>query len=663
MNNLKGATKPVLILLSALVLLVSLSLFVNYISAAKEGNQFVVSGINTTGFQTFTIADSGRNVTFLESGGDNVTLNLSIKVLGTDVASNVRNITQINITLPPGFEFLGNFSSETLKNASASAQGTAGSFNGIGFTNVTVGQLVNLTWFNTTRVNSSAGAWGVPPLVNTSGTIYIAVRLKVPGGRTIPTNNSLNMTVTLIDDGGGSGVINQTNVTFYVNDTIAPNAVRYTGGTRANNTNTTNTTNDFKVDFNETNPVSVNLSIGFGNNKTISNASMTIASGGSSSTATLSLGGMPDGIHNFTVFATDVSNNQVANASTYTITNDATSPSATLTVPSTDTNKGNTISKDDLTCSSSDVTSGLDSADQSISIEKPTGTKVTHNCGNDFTDTSDVGEYKATFTKTDRAGNSVTKTATFKIKYAELTSSTGGTSSTSQSTPSSTSTVLASTTLTVTAPLTTAAPVELAVPADVASKSSVEKIQVEVTKDVSVADATVEIRALDKIPISDDKGQALTALPSAAQPIVKVIQVTPSTVLSAAVKQATIEFSLTDAELSTNNLKAADVVLARFADGKWNELSTQSLGGGKFKATTPGFSIFVVTKKEAVAAAEQPQTTTTPPTTGAPAGTTTPAATTAPTTPAAGSNTLLLGIIAVIVIVVIVVFVLIKRKH
>lgn len=660
MVELKGAAKLGLILVSVLVLVLTVSVLVNYISAAKEGNLFVVSGINTTGFQTFTIADSGRNVTFLESGGENVTLNLSIKVLGTDVATNVRNITQINLTLPPGFEYLGNFSSETLKNASASAQGTQGSFNGIGFTNVTVGQLVNLTWFNTTRVNSSAGAWGVPPLINTSGTIYVTVRLKVPGGRTIPTNNTLNMTVTLIDDGGGSGVTNQTNVTFYINDTIAPNVARYSGGTRANNTNTTNATNDFKVDFNETNPVSVNLSIGFGNNKTIANRSMTISSGGSTATATISLGGMPDGAHNYTVFVTDVSNNQVQNASTYTITNDGTSPSATLTLPTSDTNKGNTISKDDLTCSSSDATSGLDSADNNIEIEKPTGTKVTHNCGTDFTDTSDVGTYKATFTKTDRAGNSVTKTGEFKIKYAETTGSSGS-SSTSASTPSASTSVLGTTTLTVTAPLTAAAPVELPVAAADAAKVAVQKIQVEVTKDVAAADASVEVKALDKIPLTDEKGQSLTALPSDQQPLLKVIQITPSAALSSALKQATITFSLTSAELGGRD--TAKVVLARFADGKWTELVTTAAaakadGSVDFSAVTPGFSVFVVTTKA-------PEPTSAPASTAAPAGTGAPAATSAPsTTPAAGlPGTLLLGIVAVIVIIVIVVVFMMKRKQ
>lgn len=644
MVNLKGATKTGLILVSVLVAVLGVSLLVNYIQSVSMGEGFVVSNI-TAGGQTnlFAATNAGLNFTSFESGATNVTVNMSIKAF-------YGNVTRVNITVPGYFNLSSEFSNITSNTSNANQSN-------IMFRNFSYGAsgITNITW----TANSANDGNG--PILNSSSTGYFSFRLNVPAGITIPTNNTINITVTLQDQVAGTA--NSTNITLYINDTTIPNNLRYidTNAVAKNNSNTTNTSLDFMVAFNETNPAFVNFSIGWGNNKTITNRSMTIAAAKSAlgQNATISIGGgIPDGKHNFTFFVTDVQNGQTLNSTTYYATVDTVAPSLTLTLPSSDVTKSAVVSSSDLTCSATDATAGLNSSDFTMSIDKPSGTTVQHTCGTDFKDTADVGEYKATFTREDVAGNTATKTGTFKVAYKQLTSST-----TSASTPVTSPTVLASTTLTVTTPVTTAQPVALTVPTDVASKGGATKITIEVSKDVSAADATVAVTALQQIPTTDDKGQTLTALPLAAQPVVKVIQVAPSAILSSAIKSATIEFSLTDAEMAANNLKPEEVVLARFADGKWTELKTQSLGGGKFSAITPGFSVFVVTK----AAAAIPAATATPaaesaaPTpTAAGAG---PAATATPK-PAAGGlpDTTMYGIVLVIIIVAVVVVLNSKRK-
>ena len=648
MTNLKGATKFGLIAVSVLVAILGASFLISF-SSAGFGGVFVISNITASG-QTniFAETSSGVNVTTtLESGATNVTFNISLKVL--DAATNLTNVT---IILPSGITFSPEFSNAT--NASA-ANVTA-----ITFWNVTSGGVTNLSWSNRTQLAMSGENF---IFTNTSRTTFFSFRANIPAGITMPTNNSLNITVVTVSQATTTFPLNHMTLGVFINDTILPNNLRYidTTAIAVNNSNTTNTSVQLMVGFNETNPASVNLSVGFGNNASSANKSMTIQGGKNFGNATASVNGLPDGKHNFTFFVTDVQNRQTANTTTYFVTVDTTAPGLTLTLPTSDVSKGSTVSSSNIGCSATDATSGLNTSSFSISIQKPTGTTVNHNCGNDFTDTADVGDYSATFSTTDMAGNSATKTGTFKVAYQQQTTKTG----TSASTPSTSATVIATKTLTVTETLTSAKPVAFVVPIEVSSKSSVDKLTIDVTKDVTAADSTVEIKALDKVPTKDDHGATLTALPSADQPVVKVIQVTPSAKVLDALKQATIDFTLTDAELAKIG-KAEDVVLVRFADGKWNELATTSLGAGKYKAVTLGFSVFVVTKKAPAASATPVASTPTPAAvSGTPSvATPTPAATSTPAPKPKGglSDTLLYAIVGIIVVIVVVVVVLTSKK-
>ena len=177
---------------------------------------------------------------------------------------------------------------------------------------------------------------------------------------------------------------------------------------------------------------------------------------------------------------------------------------------------------------------------------------------------------------------------------------------------------------------TTAAPIDITVPPDVAAKAAVTKISIEVSGPVPKAAATLEIKALDKIPVEDEKSQKLTTLPLVEQPLTKIIQLSPSAILSPLITRATIKFTLTKTELGSTD--PSKIVLARFVNGAWEELPTTasaplSDGSIEFSATTTGFSVFVVTTSV---------TSTLPSPAPSPTPTPTPTAT---TPPASGGGT------------------------
>jgi len=142
-------------------------------------------------------------------------------------------------------------------------------------------------------------------------------------------------------------------------------------------------------------------------------------------------------------------------------------------------------------------------------------------------------------------------------------------------------------------------PVIFEIPTNLSESSSVTRLKIEVGEDVQ--NTSVELKTLDAIPKTDEKGESLTALPNPGQPLVKVLQFVTEGI-SESIKQAEINFELTDEEMARFGITtAAEVVLARFSSGTWQELPTEFLvregNKNKFKATTTGFSVFVVTKK------------------------------------------------------------------
>jgi len=100
----------------------------------------------------------------------------------------------------------------------------------------------------------------------------------------------------------------------------------------------------------------------------------------------------------------------------------------------------------------------------------------------------------------------------------------------------------------------------------------------------------------------------LTSKPSSVSPdpeggIYRYIEV-DAPKLAGKTKEAKIQFEVTKTWLTDNDYAADDVILMRFADNKWNALTTSKLSESSnkayYEATSPGFSYFAITaQKEA----------------------------------------------------------------
>ncbi len=513
----------------------------------------------------------------VESGAIDALSNISIKTEET----GTKNITGISFVFPVG-PFSASQQQPSAANISITPSITSSST-----------QPVNITFSNPNLLVGGSGATG-----------YFSFKLNSPGGTSKENagNKSIYTTIYVYDQDGST---TSSTITIYLNDSSKPSNLRFSSPTKANNAFTSNATGDFEVHFNEANPSSVTLTIGFSNG-TLSNKSMAIQAAGQSGKATVPVAGFPEGKHNFTFLVTDTESFLAENSSVYSITTDLTPPTASLTLPS-DATKGSTLTSTNLTCSASDSLSGVD-ATQTVTITKPvSSTKVTHTCGNSFTDTSETGDYSVSFTVQDKAGNSVTKTGSFKVKDTTAqdnssvpSSPTAASSTTSQvSTPSVAQSVIAKT-ITASGNLTPGKLAAFPMPKEMEDRGLVG-IQIESTDTLNSSDAAIESKIFDTIPAVDDKNQTLKALPASTQKMLKIFQITPLGKLQDKIKQANITFRLTKQELG--NITAENIVLLRFSQGNWTELPThqnssqsqdQSL---EFTSTTPGFSVFVVSSK------------------------------------------------------------------
>lgn len=527
----------------------------------------------------------------VESGATDNLFNISVKTEET----GAKNITGVSFVFP-----VGPFSASQPQ-ASAANLSVAPSI-------TSTSQPVNITFSNPSLLAGGSGATG-----------HFSFRASAPTGTATErtANTSVYMTIYVYDQ---DGAITSSTVTIYLNDSSQPSNLRFSSPTKANNAFTSNSTGDFEAHFSEANPSSVILKIGFPNG-TQSNRTMAVQAVGQAGKASVSVSGFPEGKHNFTFSAADREGFSSENSSAHYITTDLTPPTASLTLPSSDATKGSTISSANLTCSASDALSGVDST-QTLTITKPSSNaKVTHTCGNSFTDTSETGDYSVIFTVQDKAGNSATKTGSFRVKDTStqdtpsVQSNAVPDSSSIQSTPTETQ-PLASETAKASGTLEPGKPVSFPMPKAM-QDNGLLAIHIESTSIINASEASIESRVFDRIPLVDDKNQSLKPLPSGVQKPIKIFQFIPSANLTNKIRQANITFRLTKTELQ--NTSAESIVLLRFSGGNWTELpayinrSTQN-ESTEFTSTASGFSVFVVSSKP-TAAVQANQTQTQPPNT------------------------------------------------
>ncbi len=112
------------------------------------------------------------------------------------------------------------------------------------------------------------------------------------------------------------------------------------------------------------------------------------------------------------------------------------------------------------------------------------------------------------------------------------------------------------------------------------------------------------------------KIQKLTAAPTDAgnvpSKVYAYMSLTPKNIAPEIITTAKMSFSVTKSWMTQNGITEDQIVLSRYADGKWNELETAILSSDdtkvNYQAITPGFSYFAVTIRSAPLVAPEEQT-------------------------------------------------------
>jgi len=134
----------------------------------------------------------------------------------------------------------------------------------------------------------------------------------------------------------------------------------------------------------------------------------------------------------------------------------------------------------------------------------------------------------------------------------------------------------------------------------IASTSGISKISVSTS--TSSSNVQVSVKPLFAKPAE------------VSEPAKKVLKYIQINVDMPSIQSAKLTFVVTKADLKKMNLDASTIKLLRYANGAWQELSTElgfeDLNSYTFEATTPGFSYFAIAGEEIKAPAETPKVTT-----------------------------------------------------
>lgn len=252
------------------------------------------------------------------------------------------------------------------------------------------------------------------------------------------------------------------------------------------------------------------------------------------------------------------------------VADDTTAPSITHACDTYATFKSGSI---ECTCSATDNVDGT--------VNAPNITYTT------YPDTSIVGSFTTTCTANDDVGNTATDTKTYEVR-----STGGGRGGTGTGIPATTTTAIATETIaTIPAEATETASFDAA---------EISVIGISITPTKAVSGVKVTVQSLSEKP-------ATTTIP--LDSVYQYLKI-EATNLGNNLKTGEITFKVPKTWITSRNIDKNTVTLHRFADGIWTELTTTLLAEGTtditYKATTPGFSYFVITGKEMAAPWEEP---------------------------------------------------------
>ncbi|MDP2750454.1 MAG: PGF-pre-PGF domain-containing protein [Nanoarchaeota archaeon] len=224
--------------------------------------------------------------------------------------------------------------------------------------------------------------------------------------------------------------------------------------------------------------------------------------------------------------------------------------------------------------------------------------------GNTFTKTPSfavtliIGTNNLTINATDEHGNTNTTTLVYTYSQTSATTTTTTTTSTSISNVDVGQIATTLPSVKMSYSLGTVLP-------------GVERVLIVNLKEVALTSVALDVNTEAKnVELTVEK---LVSSPSdiarpALNNIFMYLALTPKNLPASSLNKADIKFKVTKAWLTENKLLQGNVVLLRYAGGKWNELPTTLLTAGdsdiEYKATTPGFSYFAIGAKPTPVAGE-----------------------------------------------------------
>ncbi len=494
--------------------------------------------------------------------------------------AGTNNITQINITLPAGFNFsLALYGVTTGSNGSGNLSDFSGNTHyALFFSNKTTSAGTILTWtatndsappITTPYRNASAYIFEFNESLNSSF-FWFNATINDPGIYNITVRIRYNMTA----------FYNETNITIYVNDTTNPNSVplnisvynsdntRISNNTEGNYHNGTISMNISTVDswaavrsvfFNVTN------ASGYSNTSTFFKAKNSTADkywNYTLDTSTL----LPDGNYTVTVYANDTNGN-LNKTARINLTIDNTLPSGSVScTPAT------VMSGDPVTCSCSvtDATSGVNTS------------------ATDYTSgpsTTNTGTHTETCSFSDMAGNSGTASGTYVVELSG-----GGPSGRGPSTLS---------VITKTSSFSEITPEAPKIMSGFKAETGVKEIQIEVSETAQNVKVTVEKY--------ESKPTEVLASKTGTYKYIYVKTQNLTDKLSKAKMTIQVEKSW----ISEKAITKEDMALFRYDENanKWNELTTsfkeESNNYYYYEIELNSFSYFAIAPKEGVLPEEE----------------------------------------------------------
>jgi len=325
-----------------------------------------------------------------------------------------------------------------------------------------------------------------------------------------------------------------------------------------------------------------------------SNGTLPVMSGSTSNAtgSAINISSLAEGKYNITVLANDSLNNR-NNSVAFSFTIDRTAHSVSVSCTSNPT-VGSTAT---CTCSASDSTSGL-----------VPGFGFQGGSTTESTTASTVGTFSSsTCTASDYAGNRATATGSWTT-VASSSSSGGGSSGGSASG--------VSTGVQSQFQKKVWSSINAGESASIPVKEGLGVTEISFAVDKTTYGAWLQVEKEDKLP---------TNIKSVQTKVYKNLKITESNIGKVIKGPATINFKVEKTWLSSNNINANDVVMKRYVDGEWVELTTtKGEDDGTYvhyTTQTPGFSYFVISQKSGATAPKstKKETTTAAPITEKPA--------------------------------------------